>query len=270
MSKNQKGRRHRSVNRTPRPAGPAPADRPQQSQIAPRQPFHLVSRELPHNIGGRLYFATARLRVDDEVMEFDLLASLHGIVSGEVAGDCAAMLTAAAFSYLQQAPVENRTPVSHLGCDFTRSPAAMIDSVRAFVAAGLVGRDENGGYFDLDRHRAIGRQREADAVPPHARLSEVVASFEPDGPVFYNKARVGGLGHHAAATWKRLKALGSAGATPEDLSTSVGYTLPTIHRHLAGLARYALAEETGGRWRATKVSQWEAARQHGLPVRSSV
>ncbi|MFD4241480.1 hypothetical protein ACFWP3_07785 [Streptomyces sp. NPDC058525] len=217
------------------------------SQIAPQQPFRLVSRERPQNIAGRLYFATARLRVDDEVMEFDLLASLYGIVSGEVTGDSAALLTAAAFSYLQQAPVENRAAVAHLGCDLTRSPAAMLDSFRAFVAAGLVGRDENGGYFHLDRQRAIGCQRDGEDVPPHAQLSESMRPVEPDGPVFYNKASVGGLGHHAAVTWKRLKAIGSAGATPEDLSTSVGYTLPTIRKHLAGLARYELAEETGGR-----------------------
>ncbi|MFI1060449.1 hypothetical protein ACH4TC_00980 [Streptomyces spororaveus] len=270
MSKNQKGRKHRAVNRTPRAAGPAPTGRHQQSHIAPQQPFRLVHRKCPQNIAGRLYFATARLHVDGEVMEFDLLASLHGIAAGEITGDYAAILTAASFSYLQQAPVENKMTMSHLGCDLTRSPASMLDSVRSFLAAGLIGRDEHGGYFYLDRYRALGGQREVEDLPPRARTAEFMSTFEPDGPVFYNKARNGGLGHHAAATWKRLKSLGSAGATPEALSASVGYTIPTIRKHLTGLARYEMVEESGGRWRATDVSQWAAAREHGLPVRSSV
>ncbi|MFG3257320.1 hypothetical protein [Streptomyces sp. NPDC048172] len=91
---------------------------------------------------------------------------------------------------------------------------------------------------------------------------------EADGPVFTTKARDGGLGAHAARTWRELKAYGRSGATAEDLAASVGYTLPTVRKHLTGLARFGMAEETGPSWRSTAKNQWDAAAEHDLPVRS--
>jgi predicted transcriptional regulator len=91
-------------------------------------------------------------------------------------------------------------------------------------------------------------------------------SFEPAGPVFYNKARDGGLGHHAQRTWARLNQVGAA--TVEELSETVGYTPATILKHLQGLERYSMAKlRSGGAWAATGKSQWSAAKEHSLPDR---
>lgn len=93
------------------------------------------------------------------------------------------------------------------------------------------------------------------------------ASFETAGPVFYNKARDGGLGQHAQRTWDRLKDLRPRGATVEDLCETVGYTERAINKHLEGLSRYGLAEQREEQWFATSKSQWAAAKEHGLPDR---
>lgn len=111
-------------------------------------------------------------------------------------------------------------------------------------------------------------------APAHTASSEPqgpgepAAREEPAGPVFYNSARNGGLGLHAARTWRQLDAAGSAGVSVDELCAAAGYQAPTITKHLKGLARYGLAEQHGDRWQPTGRSQWEAAAQHGLPVRA--
>ncbi|MGW7519918.1 hypothetical protein ACWGJ2_30505, partial [Streptomyces sp. NPDC054796] len=70
-----------------------------------------------------------------------------------------------------------------------------------------------------------------------------------DAAVFSGPARDGGLGRNAARTWERLE--GSAdGTTVDELCVSVGYTAPTIRKHLSGLAKHGMAEERDGRWYA--------------------
>ena len=86
--------------------------------------------------------------------------------------------------------------------------------------------------------------------------------------MFATKVRDGGLGQHAARTWCELKASSGPGTTAEDLAASVGFTLPTIRKHLSGLARYGMAEESADGWRPTAKSQWDVAAEHGLPVRT--
>ncbi|WP_461019388.1 helix-turn-helix domain-containing protein [Streptomyces daliensis] len=72
-----------------------------------------------------------------------------------------------------------------------------------------------------------------------------------DAPVFSGPARDGGLGRNAARTWERLE--GSAdGTTVDELCASVGYTAPTIRKHLSGLAEHGMAEERDGRWYAAQ------------------
>ncbi|WP_328580988.1 hypothetical protein [Streptomyces sp. NBC_00370] len=113
-------------------------------------------------------------------------------------------------------------------------------------------------------------------IPPPAHTAtsepqgpgEPAAQEEPAGPVFYNSARNGGLGLHAAKTWRELNTAGASGVSVDELSAAAGYQAPTITKHLKGLARYGLAEQNGDRWQPTGRSQWEAAAQHGLPVRA--
>ncbi|MGR8012307.1 hypothetical protein [Streptomyces hypolithicus] len=112
-------------------------------------------------------------------------------------------------------------------------------------------------------------------VPPQPSISSAARdlgsfteSFEPAGPIFYNKARDGGLGHHAQRTWARLKEVGTRGATVEDLCEAVGYQARTITKHLEGLSHYGLAEQReDGRWASTGKSQWAAAKEHDVPDR---
>lgn len=146
-----KSKRHKSrKQRQPGPGTPSlrrtPAVEqrlPETGTCFPRQLPHipLVHRSQPELIDGRLYMATARMRMDKEVMEFDLLASLHAIATGKLTGECADILAATAFLYVQQAPM----PLP--ACDLTTSPAAMIDSFRRLINDGFVGCDEYGGYL---------------------------------------------------------------------------------------------------------------------------
>lgn len=123
---------------------------------------------------------------------------------------------------------------------------------------------------DLDyvlRNLGYKRLPTQPTQPTVRSVLQKLASFEPAGPVFYNKARDGGLGHHAQRTWDRLKELRPRGATVEDLCETVGYTERTINKHLEGLSRYGLAEQQGDRWVATGKSQWAAAKEYSLPDR---
>lgn len=101
MGKQKKGRRHRSVNRTPRPiggawlpvAGESHSCLPQQA--VGRQP---VYRDRVDLVDGRAYPVTALLHVDGKPMRFDLVANMHGVIQGEVTGECADILASLAFA----------------------------------------------------------------------------------------------------------------------------------------------------------------------------
>lgn len=128
------------------------------------------------------------------------------------------------------------------------------------------------------KHRTVNRTprprstpaTESLATPAHSRALEkatAAAQFmpfmEPDGPIFARRSRDGGLGHHAARTWRQLQAAGADGMTIEDLCAAVGYQSPTIRKHVEGLVRYELAKAIGDdAWAATDVSQWDAASKH--------
>ncbi|MEU0001855.1 hypothetical protein ABZ069_33595 [Streptomyces microflavus] len=156
MSKSKKSRRHRSVNRTPRPMGRQSKNlHDSQHACLPRQsqgPAVAVYRDQPELIDGRAYPATARMNVDGEPMKFDLIASMYAVVHGEVTGPCAGILTALALTYMED----------HPGLLASLSPdeeppltiAALTDSFRRFFEEGIIGRDENGGYISFDRLHA--------------------------------------------------------------------------------------------------------------------
>ncbi|MFJ5811916.1 hypothetical protein [Streptomyces sp. NPDC093093] len=84
----------------------------------------------------------------------------------------------------------------------------------------------------------------------------VAAAADPGGPephhdLFHTSASNGGLGLPAARTWDGLRATAPAGATLEELSAAVGFTPPTIAKHLKALAAFRLAEQRGPRWHPT-------------------
>ncbi|MFE2528349.1 hypothetical protein ACFXEL_29435 [Streptomyces sp. NPDC059382] len=84
----------------------------------------------------------------------------------------------------------------------------------------------------------------------------VAAPADPSVPgphhdLFHTSARNGGLGLPAARTWDGLRATAPAGATLEELSAAVGFTPPTIAKHLKALAAFRLAEQRGPRWHPT-------------------
>ncbi|MER5778815.1 hypothetical protein ABT144_31940 [Streptomyces sp. NPDC002039] len=84
----------------------------------------------------------------------------------------------------------------------------------------------------------------------------VAAAADPSGPephhdLFHTSVRNGGLGLPAARTWDGLRATAPAGATLEELSAAVGFTPPTIAKHLKALAAFRLAEQRGPRWHPT-------------------
>ncbi|MGW6463969.1 hypothetical protein [Streptomyces rubiginosohelvolus] len=157
MSKQKKSRRHRSVNRTPRPMGQQNdslhdsqhACLPHQSQ-GPADPVYRDQAEL---IDGRAYPATAWMNVDGERMKFDLIANMYAVVHGEVTGPCADILAALALTYTE----------NHQGLLASISPdeeppltiAALTDSFRRFFDEGLLGRDENGGYISFESLHAV-------------------------------------------------------------------------------------------------------------------
>ncbi|MEU3657881.1 hypothetical protein AB0E67_35080 [Streptomyces sp. NPDC032161] len=104
--------------------------------------FPLVHRAKPEVINGRMYMATARMHLDSgEVAEFDLLATLHAIATGELTGVCADIMAALAFTYIQQAPI----PLANR--DLITTPTALVDSFRRLVADGFMGCDHHGGYL---------------------------------------------------------------------------------------------------------------------------
>ncbi|MFD6478908.1 hypothetical protein ACFWEH_35935 [Streptomyces anulatus] len=156
MSKQKKSRRHRSVNRTPRPVGRQSeslhdsrhACLPHQSQ----GPGVTVYRDQAELIDGRAYPATARMNVDAEPVKFDLIANMYAVAHGEVTGPCAGVLTALALTYTE----------NHQGLLKSISPdeeppltiAALTDSFRRFFEEGLLGRDGNGGYSSFERLHA--------------------------------------------------------------------------------------------------------------------
>ena len=109
---------------------------------------------------------------------------------------------------------------------------------------------------------------ESGAAAPVDPIRNMLAFWEADGPVFYNSATNGGLGHHAARTWRQLRVYGAEGATVGDLCASVGYQARTILKHLSGLARYGLAVQEGERWHSTGKSQEAAADEHNLRRRT--
>ncbi len=92
------------------------------------------------------------------------------------------------------------------------------------------------------------------ASPPET--DPVAAAADPGGPephhdLFHTSASNGGLGLPAARTWDGLRATAPAGATLEELSAAVGFTPPTIAKHLKALAAFRLAEQRGPRWHPT-------------------
>ncbi|MFJ8762868.1 hypothetical protein [Streptomyces cyaneofuscatus] len=156
MGKQKKSRRHRSVNRRPRPMGrqgeslhgSPHACLPHQSQ-GPGVPVYRDQVEL---IDGRAYPATARMTVDGERMKFDLIANMYAVVHGEVTGPCADIMAALVLTYMED----------HPGLLVSLSPdenppltiAALTDSFRRFFEEGLIGRDEKGGYISFERLHA--------------------------------------------------------------------------------------------------------------------
>jgi hypothetical protein len=143
-------KKRKKTDRHRQPRGPAALHKPTGTSrlpegevCLPRQqsPFPLVRRSGPRLIRGRLYMATARLRVDGDMFEFDLLASLYAVATGELTGVCADLMAAYAFTYIQKSPI----PLPE--CNLTTSPTALVDSIRRLIDEGFIGRDKHGGYL---------------------------------------------------------------------------------------------------------------------------
>ncbi|MFE1334480.1 hypothetical protein [Streptomyces microflavus] len=156
MSKSKKSRRHRSVNRTPRPMGQRGESlHGSQHACLPHQsqgPAVSVYRDQAELIDGRAYPATARMNVEGELMKFDLIASMYAVIHGEVTGPCADILAALALTYMEDHP----GLLASLSQD-AEPPltiAALTDSFRRFFEEGITGRDENGGYISFERLHA--------------------------------------------------------------------------------------------------------------------
>ncbi|MEU8545362.1 hypothetical protein AB0C52_36085 [Streptomyces sp. NPDC048717] len=156
MGKQKKGRKHRSINLTPRPVGgQATSSHGHEQACLPHQstaPPVTERRDRAEIIDGRAYPATARMKLDGEQVTFDLIANMYAVVHGEVTGPCADILTALALAYTQDhqgllPPIstDEGTPVT---------PAALKDSFRRFFQEGTLGRDEKGGFISLERLHA--------------------------------------------------------------------------------------------------------------------
>lgn len=150
MGKQKKGRRHRSVNRTPRPIGGAlpPAAGEDHSCLSHQSVGRY--RDRVDFVDGRAYPATARLHVDGKPMRFDLVANMHGVVQGEVTGECADILASLAFAYLER---EQPELLPTLG-EKASSPAELTEGFRRLISSGICGRDDRGGYIDFARVHA--------------------------------------------------------------------------------------------------------------------
>ncbi|MEU1091472.1 hypothetical protein ABZ401_32495 [Streptomyces sp. NPDC005892] len=154
MSKQKKSRRHRSVNRTPRPMGRQGDDLhghaclPHQSK-AVAVPVYRDKAELA---GGRAYPATSRMIVDGEQMKFDLIANMYAVVHGEVTGPCADILTAMALAYTE----DHQGLLASISPDEEppRTTTALTESFRRFFQEGVLGQDEKGGYVSFERLHA--------------------------------------------------------------------------------------------------------------------
>ncbi|MER6075472.1 hypothetical protein ABT187_43210 [Streptomyces sp. NPDC001817] len=163
-SKRRKTDRHRQVR------GPAATRKPEdtarsreQHTCFPRQLPRLphVHRAKPEVIDGRMYPATARVRLDNgERAQFDLLGTLYALATGELTGECADIVAALAFVYMEQAPL----PIPER--EALTSPAAMVDSFRRLIADGFIGRDENGGYLTATPLDAVPARRPPHLCPP--------------------------------------------------------------------------------------------------------
>ncbi|GHF37971.1 hypothetical protein GCM10010218_18880 [Streptomyces mashuensis] len=90
------------------------------------------------------------------------------------------------------------------------------------------------------RHRRVNRTPRP-AGPPRPR----------PGTAVVHAASAPRLGRHEARTWEGLRALGTGGASVEELSAAVGYQARTVLKHVNGLAGQGLAELRGDRWYAT-------------------
>lgn len=156
MGKQQKSRRRRNVNRTPRPMGRQSGSLHEAQHVClphqspgPGAPVHRDQIEL---VDGRAYPATARMNVEGEVMKFDLIANMYAVIRGEVTGPCAGILVALTQAYMEDHP----GMLTSLSPD-EKPPltiAALTDSFRRFFDEGIIGRDEKGGYINFDRLHA--------------------------------------------------------------------------------------------------------------------
>ncbi|MFD3808285.1 hypothetical protein ACFWTC_32960 [Streptomyces sp. NPDC058619] len=101
-------------------------------------------------VDGRAYPATARLHVDGRPMRFDLVANMHGVVQGEVTGECADILVSLAFAYLER---EQPELLPLLG-EEAANPAELTEAFHRLISSGICGPDDRGGYIDFARVHA--------------------------------------------------------------------------------------------------------------------
>ncbi|MFF7365452.1 hypothetical protein [Streptomyces sp. NPDC008125] len=152
MSKQKKGRRHRSVNRTPRPASRQDDSLHSCLPHQSRGPAAAVYRDEAELVDGRAYPATSRLTLDGEQMRFDLIANMHAVTHGEVTGPCADMLTALALTYLESQPT--LLAAFGPGDEALQSTTKLTESFRRFFQEGVLGVDTKGGYVNFERLHA--------------------------------------------------------------------------------------------------------------------
>ncbi|MFF4741302.1 hypothetical protein ACFY2W_36275 [Streptomyces sp. NPDC001262] len=153
VGKQKKGRRHRSVNRTPRPVGGQGDLREVHGHACfPHQmpPFQPVHRSKPELVDGRAYPATARMDVDGQLMKFDLIGNMYAVVHGEVTGPCADIMAAIALGHCEQ----HGQLLPSLGEEVPTTISELVGLFRRFFNEGLFGRDERGGYIDMNRVHA--------------------------------------------------------------------------------------------------------------------
>ncbi|RLU82517.1 hypothetical protein CTZ27_29755 [Streptomyces griseocarneus] len=102
---------------------------------------------------GRAYLATTRLAVEGQPAHFDLVASMYAVVTGEVTGPCADILTACALTGLQQHP----HLLPSLGQQTPSTIAGLVACFRRLIAEEICGRDDQGGFISIRQlHAAHG------------------------------------------------------------------------------------------------------------------
>ncbi|MER7760318.1 hypothetical protein [Streptomyces sp. NPDC097619] len=265
MSKHQKGRKHRRVNRTPRPVGRAGVRRPAADRIpatggtptgAGTETSAITNTDTHTNAHAHAHTVTSTTA--------GATAGTHTVTDGADTGRPVGAGTAAEVLPDMTTGAGAAEPET-VPASAAEVPAS--DGARTMPAPRDGAADETAGADDGgDTATAVATTATtAAAGGPSATALEAAcaAAFAP--------AREGGLGQQAERTWSALEAAvpgsgsgndpatDATGVSVDDLCATVGFTARTVAKHLSGLADHGLALRLAD-------GTWTAARPDATPT----